>query len=122
MSIHGDIRINHKVIGYWQAQCQPGKDGIHPYRWGATLNGVTVRGVLTHAQADGALALTSKVTAAAAIAVSSSGSARGSIAPRVRSAIVFRTAAAGPSPPRLAATWVLGSSPRMTVLGGTRLP
>ena len=52
MSIHGDIRINHRVIGYWQAQCQPGKDGIHPYRWGATLNGVTVRGVLTHIRRD----------------------------------------------------------------------
>ena len=69
MSIHGDIRINHRVIGYWQAQCQPGKDGIHPYRWGATLNGVSVRGVLTHTRADGALVLASKVTAAAAIAL-----------------------------------------------------
>ncbi len=69
MSIHGDIRINHRVIGYWQAQCQPGKDGIHPYRWGATLNGVTVRGVLTHTRADGALVLASKVTAAAAMAL-----------------------------------------------------
>ena len=80
MSIHGDIRINHRVIGYWQAQCQPGKDGIHPYRWGATLNGVTVRGVLTHAQADGALALTSKVTAAAAIALAEATRAAESLA------------------------------------------
>lgn len=69
MSLHGDIRVNHHKIGEWQAQCQPGKDGIHPYRWGATLNGVTVRGVLTHNRADGALVLASKVTAAAATAL-----------------------------------------------------
>lgn len=69
MSLHGDIRVNHHKIGEWQAQCQPGKDGIHPYRWGATLNGVTVRGVLTHNRADGALVLASKVTAAAAVAL-----------------------------------------------------
>ena len=69
MALHGDIRVNHHKIGEWQAVCQPGKDGIHPYRWGATLNGVTVRGVLTHTRADGALVLASKVTAAAAIAL-----------------------------------------------------
>ena len=69
ISIHGDIKINHRVIGHWQAQCQPGKDGIQPYRWGATLNGVSVRGVLTHTRADGALVLASKVTAAAAMAL-----------------------------------------------------
>lgn len=69
MALHGDIRVNHRKIGEWQAVCQPGKDGIHPYRWGATLNGVTVRGVLTHTRADGALVLASKVTAAAAIAL-----------------------------------------------------
>lgn len=68
--IRGPIKINHRKIGEWQAQCQPGKDGIHPYRWGATLNGVTVRGVLTHTRADGALVLASKVTAAAATALS----------------------------------------------------
>ena len=67
--IRGPIKINHHKIGEWQAVCQPGKDGIHPYRWGATLNGVTVRGVLTHTRADGALVLASKVTAAAAIAL-----------------------------------------------------
>ena len=67
--IRGPIRVNHRKIGEWQAVCQPGKDGIHPYRWGATLNGVTVRGVLTHTRADGALVLASKVTAAAAIAL-----------------------------------------------------
>ena len=66
MALHGDIRVNHCKIGEWWAVCQPGKDGIHPYRWGATLNGVTVRGVLTHNRADGALVLASKVTAAAA--------------------------------------------------------
>ena len=69
MALHGDIRVNHRKIGEWWAVCQPGKDGIHPYRWGATLNGVTVRGVLTHTRADGALVLASKVTAAAAIAL-----------------------------------------------------
>ena len=69
MALHGEIRVNHRKIGEWQAVCQPGKDGIHPYRWGATLNGVTVRGVLTHTRADGALVLASKVTAAAAIAL-----------------------------------------------------
>lgn len=69
MALHGDIRVNHRKIGEWQAVCQPGKDGIHPYRWGATLNGVTVRGVLTHTRADGALVLASKVTAAAATAL-----------------------------------------------------
>lgn len=69
MALHGDIRVNHRKIGEWQAVCQPGKDGIHPYRWGATLNGVTVRGVLTHTRADGALVLASKVTAAAAMAL-----------------------------------------------------
>ena len=69
MALHGDIRVNHCKIGEWWAVCQPGKDGIHPYRWGATLNGVTVRGVLTHTRADGALVLASKVTAAAAIAL-----------------------------------------------------
>lgn len=69
MALHGEIRVNHRKIGEWQAVCQPGKDGIHPYRWGATLNGVTVRGVLTHNRADGALVLASKVTAAAAIAL-----------------------------------------------------
>ena len=69
MALHGDIRVNHRKIGEWQAVCQPGKDGIHPYRWGATLNGTTVRGVLTHTRADGALVLASKVTAAAAIAL-----------------------------------------------------
>ena len=67
--IRGPIKVNHRKIGEWQAVCQPGKDGIHPYRWGATLNGVTVRGVLTHNRADGALVLASKVTAAAAIAL-----------------------------------------------------
>ena len=67
--IRGPIRVNHHKIGEWWAVCQPGKDGIHPYRWGATLNGVTVRGVLTHTRADGALVLASKVTAAAAIAL-----------------------------------------------------
>ena len=67
--IRGPIRVNHHKIGEWQAVCQPGKDGIHPYRWGATLNGVTVRGVLTHTRADGALVLASKVTAAAATAL-----------------------------------------------------
>ena len=67
--IRGPIKINHHKIGEWQAVCQPGKDGIHPYRWGATLNGVSVRGVLTHTRADGALVLASKVTAAAAIAL-----------------------------------------------------
>ena len=69
MALHGDIRVNHRKIGEWQAVCQPGKDGIHPYRWGATLNGVSVRGVLTHTRADGALVLASKVTAAAATAL-----------------------------------------------------
>lgn len=69
MALHGDIRVNHRKIGEWQAVCQPGKDGIHPYRWGATLNGVSVRGVLTHTRADGALVLASKVTAAAAMAL-----------------------------------------------------
>ncbi len=69
MALHGEIRVNHRKIGEWQAVCQPGKDGIHPYRWGATLNGVTVRGVLTHTRADGALVLASKVTAAAAVAL-----------------------------------------------------
>jgi len=78
ISIHGDIKINHRVIGHWQAQCQPGKDGIHPYRWGATLNGVSVRGVLTHTRADGALVLASKVTAAAAIALAEATRAAGS--------------------------------------------
>ena len=67
--IRGPIRVNHHKIGEWWAVCQPGKDGIHPYRWGATLNGVSVRGVLTHDRADGALVLASKVTAAAAIAL-----------------------------------------------------
>ena len=67
--IRGPIRVNHHKIGEWWAVCQPGKDGIHPYRWGATLNGVTVRGVLTHTRADGALVLASKVTAAAATAL-----------------------------------------------------
>ncbi len=28
MALHGDIKINHRVIGHWQAVCQPGKDGI----------------------------------------------------------------------------------------------
>lgn len=69
MALHGEIRVNHRKIGEWQAVCQPGKDGIHPYRWGATLNGFTVRGVLTHNRADGALVLASKVTAAAATAL-----------------------------------------------------
>jgi len=69
MAIHGDIRINHRKIGDWQAVCQPGSDGIHPYRWGATVNGVTVRGELVHARSDGALVLVAKVTAAAAIAL-----------------------------------------------------
>ena len=69
MALHGDIRVNHCKVGEWWAVCQPGKDGIHPYRWSATLNGVTVRGVLTHTRADGALVLASKVTAAAAIAL-----------------------------------------------------
>ena len=69
MALHGDIRVNHCKVGEWWAVCQPGKDGIHPYRWGATLNGVSVRGVLTHDRADGALVLASKVTAAAAIAL-----------------------------------------------------
>lgn len=69
VALHGDIRVNHCKGGEWQAVCQPGKDGIHPYRWGATLNGVTVRGVLTHTRADGALVLASKVTAAAATAL-----------------------------------------------------
>ena len=69
MALHGDIRVNHCKIGEWWAACQPGKNGTHPYRWGATLNGVTVRGVLTHNRADGALVLASKVTAAAAIAL-----------------------------------------------------
>ena len=69
VALHGEIRVNHRKIGEWQAVCQPGKDGIHPYRWGATLNGVSVRGVLTHTRADGALVLASKVTAAAAMAL-----------------------------------------------------
>ena len=68
--IRGPFKVNHHKIGEWWAVCQPGKDGIHPYRWGATLNGVTVRGVLTHDRADGALVLASKVTAAAATALS----------------------------------------------------
>ena len=69
VALHGEIRVNHHKIGEWWAVCQPGKNGIHPYRWGATLNGVTVRGVLTHTRADGALVLASKVTAAAAVAL-----------------------------------------------------
>ena len=28
MALHGDIRVNHRKIGEWQAVCQPGKDGI----------------------------------------------------------------------------------------------
>ena len=69
VALHGEIRVNHRKIGEWQAVCQPGKNSIHPYRWSATLNGVTVRGVLTHNRADGALVLASKVTAAAAMAL-----------------------------------------------------
>lgn len=77
MALHGEIRVNHRKIGEWQAVCQPGKDGIHPYRWGATLNGVTVRGVLTHTRADGALVLASKVCAEAARMLSEAESAPG---------------------------------------------
>lgn len=77
MALHGDIRVNHRKIGEWQAVCQPGKDGIHPYRWGATLNGITVRGVLTHTRADGALVLASKVCAEAARMLSEAESAPG---------------------------------------------
>ena len=33
VALHGDIRVNHRKIGEWWAVCQPGKDGIHPYRW-----------------------------------------------------------------------------------------
>ena len=66
MSLSGDIRAGHLKIGEWSAERQPGRDGVHPYRWGAKMDGgPLVRGVVVHDREDGTLGLVIKVLAAA---------------------------------------------------------
>lgn len=65
MTLHGDLRINHRKIGEWWATRQPGTVDVHHYRWAVRVDGADwVYGELAHREADGAAVLAAKVLAA----------------------------------------------------------
>lgn len=65
MTLHGDLRINHRKIGEWWATRQPGTVDVHHYRWGVRVDGSDwMYGELAHREADGAAVLAGKVLAA----------------------------------------------------------
>lgn len=65
MTLHGDLRVNHRKIGEWWATRQPGTVDVHHYRWGVRVDGSDwMYGELAHREADGAAVLAAKVLAA----------------------------------------------------------
>ena len=68
--LHGQLQINHRTIGTWQAQrIVTRESGRHTYRWEVHHRDVRLIGELTHRYDDGALVLASKVLAAASSAL-----------------------------------------------------
>lgn len=65
MTLHGDLRVNHRKIGEWWATRQPGTVDVHHYRWAVRVDGADwMYGELAHREADGAAVLAGKVLAA----------------------------------------------------------
>ena len=65
MTLHGDLRVNHRKIGEWWATRQPGTVDVHHYRWAVRVDGSDwMYGELAHREADGAAVLAAKVLAA----------------------------------------------------------
>lgn len=66
MSLHGDIRVNGRVIGRWGAvRTRPLGERANRYRWTYNTDGMEAHGVLDHREADGATNLAAKVLARA---------------------------------------------------------
>lgn len=62
MTLHGNISVNYKRIGWWDAQrITTDPDGQHTYRWRASADHGELTGVLRHNYRDGATLLAALV-------------------------------------------------------------
>lgn len=62
MTLHGNISVNYKRIGWWDAQrITTDPDGQHTYRWRAHADHGELTGVLRHKYRDGATLLAALV-------------------------------------------------------------
>ena len=68
MALHGDIRVNHQLVGWWEAtRTHTSADGYHTYEYTVTgSKGGPQRGEVRHQFTDGAVTLAGLVLAAAA--------------------------------------------------------
>ncbi len=71
MALHGEIKVNGEVIGWWDAQRIETTDhGRHLYRWEAVERARIATGSLWHSYDYGAMSLAAKVLTAAHKALS----------------------------------------------------